>query len=85
MAIARIQIDFGILDGEKLEDFLEFFGDFAIDVLDPHEPDEDCVRWVAIEATLVDESEYVVGFTPEEDEELNMGVPDLFRMNAENN
>lgn len=85
MTIARIQVDFGMLDSETLEDVLNLVGDAVMRVLDPHEDTDECVRWVSIEASLCDEDEYELCFTAEEDAELGLGVPDVFRDAAPNN
>lgn len=85
MSIARIQIDFGMLEGEQLQDVLLQLGDLAMMVLDPHEDSDDCTRWVSIEAFEVDEADYAISFTADEDEELALGVPEVFRQNFKNN
>lgn len=84
MTIGRITIDFTLHEDEDLEAFLEFFGDIAVDVLDPHEEGEECVRWVSIEAYQVTDEDYPIDVDIEEIEEFLDRPADL-RDNAENN
>ncbi len=81
MTMGRIQIDFTIHSGEDIEAFLEFFGDIAIDVLDPHEDGEECVRWVSIEAYQCEDEEYEPDLDVEEIEEF-LALPEDLRDNA---
>ena len=84
MAIARIQIDFHIEDDEDIEEYLEYFGDHAIEVLDPHEDGEPCVRWVSVEAYMCEDEDYVIETDVNEIEEF-LALPDHLRDNADYN
>lgn len=84
MTIARIQIDFTIYENEDLEAFLEYIGDMAVALLDPHEEGEDCTRWVSIEAMECEEEEYPIDVDIEEIEEF-LDIPDDQRDNSEYN
>lgn len=84
MSVARIQIDFGMLPGEKLAEILGAIGDMVMPFLDPHEDHEPCVRWVQIEAFQFAEGEYNVSFSPEEEELLDE-LPTLFGEPFSNN
>lgn len=86
MPIARIQIDCSMLEGEELADLLMTIGDMLVPLLDPHEEDEPCVRFVQIEAYQFTDDAYQISFSPEEEEELiGIGVPAIFRDNYGNN
>lgn len=84
MTIARIQIDFHIHEGEDLEAFLEYFGDHALAVLDPHEDGDECVRWVSVEAYQCEEDDYPIDIDADEIEDF-LALPDDLRDNAEYN
>lgn len=96
MTVARIEIDFVLKDGEDLETLLFQVGDLIVPVLDPHGPDEECSRWVSVEAYEFTEEDYDVSFVPDEedddDEDMGevltcsiKGLPQNFRANSEFN
>lgn len=84
MTIGRIQIDFTLNDGEDIEAFLEFFGDIAINVLDPHEEGEDCTRWVSIEGCECEDDDLPMDINVDEIAEF-LDLPDDLRDNADYN
>lgn len=85
MTIARIEIDFTLNEGEDLEAFLEYIGDFVVGVLDPHNDTDECARWVSIEAWEMEEDEYQIDTTAIQEIEEFLEIPDNQRDHSEYN